>query len=199
MKPKTKEEIIEAFRCSSIEDAALAVLARRGVDHATIQEIADEAGIAKATIYVYFRDRDELLAKTADRAFDRLLEVLGPVLEADMPFADKIMTVVTRQLQFLDEDSALLRAMMALARRDDEVRGKKRQGSHARYAELLEAMFTTARQRGEIGDHDPLRIAAVYRDCLRGSLTRRLEQKPAASVQEEATFIVSILLRGIQA
>ena len=196
---KSKEEIIEAFRCSSIEDAAIAVVARRGAEHATIQEIADEAGIAKGTIYLYFRDREELLSKTAGRALDRLLDEIGPALEADAPIGEKLLSVITTQLRFFDANSALLRATMALTRREDGVAGKKRAGSFARYAALVEQMFTLAKSRGEIRDFAPRSLAAIYRDCVRGIVMRRLEEKTSPPPEEEARLITSLLLRGIEA
>jgi AcrR family transcriptional regulator len=199
MPRKTKEEVLEEFRCSGIEDAAIAVIARRGIDHATVQEIADEAGIAKGTIYVYFHDREELLSRTANRAFDRLLTELEPAFDSAAPFAEQLMAVVLLQLQFFEENAALFRATMALSRRENEVHKNESTGSHRRYLERLEAMFTTAKKRGELRDYDPRAIAAVYRDCLRGVLIRRLEGKSRASRDDEAAFVVSILLRGIQA
>jgi AcrR family transcriptional regulator len=78
MSRKTKEEVLEEFRIASIQEAAMAVIGRKGIDDTTIQDIADEAGIAKGTVYVYFRDREELLAKTGDRLFENLLNELIP-------------------------------------------------------------------------------------------------------------------------
>ena len=55
---KSKEEVVHDFRVQSIQDAAMRVIARKGMAAATMQEIAEEAGVAKGTIYLYFRDRD---------------------------------------------------------------------------------------------------------------------------------------------
>jgi TetR/AcrR family fatty acid metabolism transcriptional regulator len=200
MPPKTKEKVIEEYRCSSIEDAAIAVIARRGVDHATIQEIANEAGIAKGTIYVYFHDRDELLRRTADRAVDRLIEQLEPPLALDVPLAAKIRMLLLRQLEFFDANASLFRASMALSRQEHEPNRKRKSGAFERYGQRIEAMFAEARRSGEIRDLDPAEVAAVYRDIVRGVLLRRLDRKGhAASYSDEAEFVVSVLLRGIEA
>lgn len=198
MPPKTKEEVIEEYRCASIEDAAVAVIARKGVEHATLQEIADEAGIAKGTIYVYFRDREELLLKTANRAFERLITELEPAFASTGPLATKLRSVVMRQLQFFDENAELFRASMALSRHENEAAQRKRAGALRRYADRVETMFVEAKARGEIRDLDPAAVAALYRDCLRGVLVRRLERKSRTPREDEVEFIASILLRGIQ-
>lgn len=198
MTRKTKEEVLEAFRCASIQDAAMAVIGRKGIDETTIQDIADEAGVAKGTVYVYFRDRDELLARTADRLFENLLAELTPAFEAGGPFAEKLQGLAVRQLRFFDEHRALFRATMALSQREHET-NKKRTGCFGQYMSRLEMLFTRAGEDGALREGlDPLAVAAVYRDCIRGVVLRRLDpkQKSRNSVEDDAAFIVSIFLHG---
>src|SRR5690349_3724427 len=133
MSRKTKGEVVEEFRCASIQDAAMAVIARKGIDETTIQDIADEAGIAKGTVYLYFRDRDELLAKTANRAFEKLVAELEPTFNAPGSFADRLLAVVQRQLKFFDDNRMLFRASLALSHREAGLH-KPKLGSYAQYA-----------------------------------------------------------------
>jgi AcrR family transcriptional regulator len=198
MNRKTKEEVLEEFRSGTIQDAALAVIARKGVDEATVQEIADEAGVAKGTVYVYFRDREELLAKTADRAFDRLIDALEPAFNSSGTFSERLTAVVVRQLEFFDENDSLFRATMALSQRNSES-AQLCNGSRGLYIARLEKMFVEARDRGEIRDLDPIAVAALYRDCVRGVIIRRIEKQSRTPRIDEASFIVSILLHGIAA
>ena len=201
MTKKTKEEVIEEFRCSSIQDAALRVIARKGIEGATIQEIAEDAGVAKGTVYVYFRDREELLSRTTDRLFEELLRVVQPAFEMPGTFAAKIRRVVTLQLQFFDEHRSLFRATMALAQREAE-NGKQRTKSFALYMTRIEKLFAEAGENGELREGlNPDAVAAVHRDLVRGVIQRRLEprkDKSRSSAEEDADFIVSILLRGVQ-
>lgn len=195
MSKKTKGEVVEEFRCASIQDAAMVVIARKGIEETTIQDIADQAGIAKGTVYLYFRDRDELLARTANRAFEKLVAELEPTFTAPGSFADRLLAVVLRQLQFFDDNRALFRATL-LSQREAGMH-KPKLGAYAQYAARLEKMFAEAAESGEMRALDPLAVSAVYRDCLRGVIVRRIEQKPRTSREEDAQFIVSILLRGI--
>lgn len=174
----------------------MVVIARKGIEETTIQDIADQAGIAKGTVYLYFRDRDELLAKTANRAFEKLVADLEPTFSAPGSFADRLLAVVLRQLQFFDDNRALFRATLALSQREAGL-SKPKLGAYGQYAARLEKMFAEAAESGEMRALDPLAVSAVYRDCLRGVIVRRIEQKPRTTREEDAQFIVSILLRGI--
>lgn len=197
MPRKTKEEVLEEFRCSSIEDAAIAVIARKGVEHATIQEIADEAGIAKGTVYVYFTDRDDLLSKVANRAFALLVAELDEVFRSPATLAERLEALVRRQLEFFDANADLFRASMALSRHEAEAPRKVR-SSYAQYSARLEALFADARGSGQMRDIDPAAVTAIYRDILRGVLIRRLEHKPRTPREDDLRLVVSLLLRGVQ-
>ena len=46
---KSKDEVVSEFRIQSIQEAAMRVIARKGMSAATMADIASEAGIAKGT------------------------------------------------------------------------------------------------------------------------------------------------------
>jgi AcrR family transcriptional regulator len=197
MRPKTKEEVLEQFRCTSIEDAAIAVIARKGLGEATMQAIAEEAGIAKGTIYVYFRDREELLTRAAARAYEQLVAELSVAFNAPGTLEERLMAVTMRQLRFFDENRELFHAHMALTQRTPPLR-RARPGAYGQYVQSLEQLFTEGKERGEVGDVDAREIAEIYSDCIRGVIIRRIEDKSKTPHEQQAAVIVSMLLRGIR-
>ena len=60
-KQPSKDDVVTAFRRDQILDAAHGVFASRGFKEATVGHIADAAGIAKGTLYLYFKSKDEIL------------------------------------------------------------------------------------------------------------------------------------------
>ena len=77
---KSKEDVVQEFRVQSIQEAAIRVISRKGMASATMQEIAEEAGVAKGTIYLYFRDREELVEKTFETAMEKLFVQIDEAL-----------------------------------------------------------------------------------------------------------------------
>ncbi len=53
-----------------IRNAAIELFFRQGIDNTSINEIAIEAGIAKGTVYLYFKNRDELVDSVFNYCFD---------------------------------------------------------------------------------------------------------------------------------
>ena len=63
MSPRVSAERREQYletRRNQIIDAAIEVFGHKGLDVATVDEIAQAAGISKGTIYLYFKSKDEI-------------------------------------------------------------------------------------------------------------------------------------------
>ncbi|MGH7864881.1 MAG: helix-turn-helix domain-containing protein, partial [Candidatus Binataceae bacterium] len=57
----SREELIKEYRVAEILDATRRVIGRYGFQGATIDRVAEEAKVAKGTIYLYFETKDSLL------------------------------------------------------------------------------------------------------------------------------------------
>ncbi|MGO9061672.1 MAG: TetR/AcrR family transcriptional regulator [Candidatus Binataceae bacterium] len=104
------EQYAEARR-DQILDAALRIFARKGFAESTVDEIAVEAGLAKATLYLYFPSKEALLQKLVDHY--RLVPDLGGLMESirDLPPVGGIPRLVAgiwRQLKEHKETAHVL-------------------------------------------------------------------------------------------
>ncbi|MFG1945721.1 TetR/AcrR family transcriptional regulator [Nonomuraea sp. NPDC048826] len=101
----------------AILDGAFAVFARQGYAQACVQEIADEAGVAKPTVYNHLTDKATLfrhaIQAAADSVLDQRLAALTPLGE---PGPDLLATLeeVGHQLVRLhaDERACALRRLL---------------------------------------------------------------------------------------
>ena len=69
-------------------DALIALILERGYDAITVQDIADRADLRRATFYLHYKTKEELLLATLEATFDELvgqIEALTP----DDPLAHK--------------------------------------------------------------------------------------------------------------
>lgn len=70
-----REEYLEERR-ERLLDAALTVISRDGFDRATMASIAEQAGMAKGTIYNYFETKEELLGALLRERTHKIEQVL---------------------------------------------------------------------------------------------------------------------------
>jgi AcrR family transcriptional regulator len=66
-----------AKRSEEISAAALRVFARRGLHQTTLDEVAKEAGVSKGTIYLYFKNKEDLLIAAAQQVVPTLDELVS--------------------------------------------------------------------------------------------------------------------------
>jgi AcrR family transcriptional regulator len=77
-----------------ILDAAHAVFVRRGTAGARMQEIAEEAGVNKALLHYYFRNKARLGEATFRRVAQGLFARVGAILGSPASLDDKVRQVV---------------------------------------------------------------------------------------------------------
>jgi AcrR family transcriptional regulator len=60
-----------------LRDALMRLIIRRGYDEITIQDITDEANVARTTFYLHFSDKDDLLFSTMREVYEELYTSVG--------------------------------------------------------------------------------------------------------------------------
>jgi AcrR family transcriptional regulator len=71
-------------------DAAVKVFSRRGFHAASMDEIADEAGISKPMVYAYLGSKEELFTACLHREGTRLMEAIVGAVVPDLPFDERL-------------------------------------------------------------------------------------------------------------
>lgn len=74
----------------AIYTAARAVLMRKGLDGARMQDIADEAGINKALLHYYFRSKEGLFGEVFQREMADFDRGMREVMASDLPVIEKL-------------------------------------------------------------------------------------------------------------
>ena len=100
--------------------AARNVFLKRGFDGARMQEIADEAGINKAMLHYYFRSKDKLFEKIYLESIQKFFPGVWQIFNSDMPFNEKINSVVEYYTTFLYENPFLPQFLIVESNRNPE-------------------------------------------------------------------------------
>ncbi|MCA1566588.1 MAG: TetR/AcrR family transcriptional regulator [Acidobacteria bacterium] len=91
----TREEVREA-----ILDATDHLLARYGYRKMTVDDIAQEAGIGKGTIYLHFASKEEVTLSHVDRIVERLKERLWAIARSDADVAIRLRLMLVARVLF---------------------------------------------------------------------------------------------------
>lgn len=88
---------------SEIAQKAIEVLAKRGFQATTIQEIADAAGLGKGTIYHYFKTKEEILLAVSEELFHETERSFGAALLHINEPMEKLSVLIEEALKVTED------------------------------------------------------------------------------------------------
>jgi AcrR family transcriptional regulator len=98
MPPQTRDQVLDAF---------LACVARFGMTKTTLDDVAREAGCARATVYRYFPNKQVLAAAAVTREADALGAAVVAATADAATLSDAVVTVIETGSRQLLESAAL--------------------------------------------------------------------------------------------
>ena len=98
------EETREAILRAALQEFALEGVAGARTDH-----IARAAGVNKALLYYYFKDKETLYGASIDRIFAGLKERLVPVLDSALPPREKLLAYAGAHFDYISQSGFIAR------------------------------------------------------------------------------------------
>ncbi len=87
-------------RQKAILDAARKLFSDYGYKRVSMDEIAAIAGVAKGTLYLYFKDKDDLFGCFVEEAIDDIKSITDDITAQCLPFFDEIHKTVYTMLMY---------------------------------------------------------------------------------------------------
>ena len=81
IKRKTDRRILRTER--QLEDALVKLLKEKPIQQITVRELAEEAGITRATFYTHYRDPMDMLKHLQDRLVEQIINIINDTLHVD--------------------------------------------------------------------------------------------------------------------
>lgn len=195
---KTKQQVVSEFRRTEIVQAARTVFARRGFAQGIVDEIATEAGVAKGTIYLYFKSKTDIYKAVLDHDMKALKKSTLDRLDSANGLKDKIRAFALARIEKAEANKEFFRIMDsesgALSYTRSQYRDWLREPVH-RLASAIEQAAT----QGEIRRLDPEKIAWLIVDMIRGTIQRRLLATSNTQPATDAEFLVDFIWAAIAA
>jgi len=181
-----------------ILEAALAVFAEKGFFVSRISDIADRANVADGTVYLYFKNKDEILATAITTAFETFMNNARTELEEITDPVERLRRLARLHLEALggNRNAAIVFQM--------ELRQSTRlsEFSHqhlVEYFSLVRAAIQQGQQCGVFRKGLPEKIAA---NCFFGALdemvTSWVLSEHEFPLANAADAVVDILLNGMR-
>ena len=199
-KHPSKDDVVSAFRRDQILAAAHGVFASRGFKEATVGDIADAAGIAKGTLYLYFKSKDEIYWAALHRGLDELHALTRTALERAAGPRDKLRAFIDTKVRFFDADREFFSIYFAEFGNVSPHHLPAQQPFLQRYMEqvaLLDATLQQAAADGIVRTSVLNGLGYSVLALTASVIARRLRGWSHSSIEEDVDAAVDLLWKGL--
>lgn len=171
---RAAEETEDSAKRRQIIDGASTIFRVLGFDAASMGEIAKAAGVSKGTLYVYFKDKDELFQAIVEKACPLQAEGVFDLDEGDPYIAGTLTRLGVAFMKALCEPERLstARTVMAIADRKPNIGRTFYETGPAKGTARLRAYFEAEIAAGRLEMEDPEVAAAQFMESCHATMLK---------------------------
>lgn len=175
-------------KAEQVLDAAAGVFLEQGFGAASMDAIAQAAGVSKATVYAHFAGKDALFAAIIERACARHAALLAGSDGGDADVESVLRSVGSDFLGLLltPQTLAIFRVVVAESARFPALGRIFFESGPRRVLGRLEGFLRSAADRGQLHVDDPHRAAEHFLGLLKGELHLKMVLGIAEEVSAQA-------------
>ena len=181
-----------------ILQAAVEVFAENGFFQSRVSEIADRAGVADGTIYLYFHNKEELLLAAIANAFDAFLDLARGEIQASSDPSEQLRRLALLHLTALGSDRNLATVFQTELRQSARFLVQFSRHQLKRYFDLIREVVRAGQRSGvfrrELSDKI---VANCFFGALDEMVTSWLLSDHEYPLAGAADAVVDVVLGGV--
>lgn len=189
-------------RKNQIITAAQKVFSRLGFHNARMSDIADESGLSKGTLYLYFESKDQIIINLLDRLFEPELKQLRKLMDQeDIPAQERIQQYTERvihDMQKMLKWMPIAYEFVSLAFRRETVQQVLRK-YYQEHMNIMIPLIAQGIESGEFKDHDPQETAIALGAIYEGTALLWVYDQDMVDINQHIRSGVDLLLTGLLA
>ncbi|MEK4426520.1 TetR/AcrR family transcriptional regulator [Solibacillus sp. FSL K6-1523] len=142
-----------------IVDAAVIAIAENGYHQAQVAKIAKQAGVADGTIYLYFKNKEDILISVFKEKMSIFVENLQDIIKSGNTSSEKLCGMIENHLSVLSNDRHLATVTQLELRQSNRELRLKINSILKEYLALLDQILIEGMVSGEFKSTMDVRIA----------------------------------------
>jgi len=196
-----KEELVRDFRVREILEAARRVVAHNGFQGVTIDRVAEEAKIAKGTVYLYFHSKEELLKAAVEQGMVNFTnQIRAEVEEVTQPL-EKIYRLVEASMELSDSQRDFFKILLLernfLAAAPNHPEATQMLDLYLGYINLIASVIKEGVDAGVLRPHDVDASAFALNEAMRGCFQQRTLGLTSRTAAEDANMLLDLFFHGV--
>jgi len=142
-----------------IVDAAVIVIAENGYHQAQVSKIAKEAGVADGTIYLYFKNKEDILISVFREKMGVFVDNVKEILKKEISPTEMLAKMIENHFSLLNGDRHLaIVTQLELRQSNKELRYRINEVLKE-YLTLLDTILKEGIEKGEFDEKIDIRLA----------------------------------------
>ena len=168
-------------------DVARQLFAKNGLENTTMNDIAQQSGKGRRTLYTYFKSKDEIYYAVIEGELERLSDKLDEVAARKIRPQDKIIELIYTHLSMIRETVVRNGNLRAEFFRNIWMVEKVRKHFDDAEIELFRKVYTEGKEDGEFDIDNVDLVADITHYCIKGLEVPYIYGRIAHGMKEEDT------------
>ena len=182
-----------------IIDAAVIVIADNGYHQAQVSKIAKQAGVADGTIYLYFKNKEDILISVFKEKMSLFVDNLQDIMKESTSASEMLYRMIEGHFKVLSEDHHLAIVTQLELRQSNKDLRLKINSILKEYLKLLDEILKMGIEAGEfMKDIDIRLVRQVIFGTIDEVSTTWVMKEQKYDLVTMAPRVHQILLKGIQ-
>jgi TetR/AcrR family transcriptional regulator, fatty acid metabolism regulator protein len=186
-------------RKDQIINAAIKVFAEKGFYNSKVADVARAAGIADGTIYLYFKNKDDLLISLFETKMEQILLRFNVTLDGGLSATEKLSRFIHLHFQMIEEDRNLAEVFQVELRQSSKFLKDYHNQKFIDFLNMIGQIVKEGQQNGEFRSNVRINTVKLAIFGAVDEIARQwlLTPEPKSRLQEIARELIRTFLTGL--
>ena len=195
----SKNELNKQKKLKSIYSAAVKIFSKNGYYNSKISQIAEQANVADGTIYLYFKNKDDLFIKVFTNLIESKLKYINKELSKEVNSLNKLHRFFELKLELIKKDKAYTKFFIQEMRQNSLFYTKFPDFKPvSMFVNYLETLIEDCILEGSIRKVNPHIAAIVIFGSVEFAITDFVLNKIEFDIQKFKNEMIDILHNGFK-
>ncbi len=197
-----KRQVLRNFMQTTIAQTAKEVFAEHGYQGTTLDAVAKRLGMSKGTIYIYYRNKDDLFLQVVEELIAGILESTAQDAKASKPPLEKLASMVRRKMEYFEHERDFFRIYLhekqGLDVAPKDLHKQALREMYRQSVDTLAGVIQEGIEAGVIRPMDSRRLACCLQEMSHSILLQRIQGKAKVSLEEDVDQLLELFLHGAE-
>ena len=192
-----RKRLMDELTRKDILDSAVSVLVEKGMKEFTMDHVAAGAGIAKGTLYLHFKSKEELLDSVVAYCFEPVEREYAAIIRADRDPVWKLEQCALASMKHTAKNRQLLGELRSILFNSMDQDISDRESWYWVTTNLFVTVLDEAVEAGLLRPMNTTKVAALFLYSIYTLMAHRVLSPGRETIEEDVHELMDLYLNGL--